>query len=58
METEIHTCNNRKSIRSIYGVSGVAGNTESGRRGMRSWMQDQTVPAVSIRIAGLVGLFP
>ena len=47
----------RRSIRSINGVSGVTGRRESGRGGMRSWMQARAVPAVSSRIAGLVDLF-
>ena len=46
-----------KSIRSINGVSVVTGRRESGRGGMRSWMEARAVPAVSTRIAGLVDLF-
>ena len=48
---------NEPSIRSINGVSVVIGRRESGRGGMRSWMEARAVPVVSTRIAGLVDLF-
>ena len=44
-------------FKSIRNIDGVSGRPESGRGGMRSWMQARAVPAVSTRIAGLVGLF-
>ena len=46
-----------QSIRSINGVARLTDRRESGRGGVRSWMQVQRVPVVSTRIAGLVGLF-
>ena len=49
--------NHGRSIGSTNGVSVVTDGRESGRGGMRSWMQAQRAPAVRTRIAGLVDLF-
>ena len=38
-------------------MSVVTGRRESGRGGMRLWMEARAVPVLSTRIAGLVDLF-
>ena len=38
-------------------MSGVTDRSESGPRGVGSWMQVQRVPAAITRIVGLVDLF-